>query len=439
MVLPVPGPPQRINDGSGPPPSTSFRTSRPSPTRCPWPTILLQRSAAASAPRAGRPRSRRAPPVPARRTGFRSSRVASWWAPTRPRCLTPILPAMTRWPHPHWLLRSGSVHDTPRLLLGTNFTRNSMMAIQRRVKLGLLAWAIASAAWGSSPSLAKDERTPLTIEDLYRIEGPQALRLAPDGRTAVFVRQWIDPETKRERNSLWMVDGDREKARPLEPGEPDARAPVFSPDGRWIAFVSTRPRPEGWRTTPPVPPESEPATDLWLIRADGGPSVPLAGPQPPHGRVFHDPFYAPGGILPRRSAPGLRRRRRPRPADPARAGRRRGDRPARPGGRLHRLRPRTGLGRPSRRGARRVRRLPDRSAHGRRRLVRRPAMVARRADRRRPRQQDGRPRVGPLQHQQGLRPLGDRRRDPGSSGRSPRGPGPTSRPGSPRTGRGSPS
>ena len=169
------------------------------------------------------------------------------------------------------------------------------MARQRRVELGVIAWAFASAAWGGSPSLAddrKDARAPLTIEDLYRIDGPQAVRLAPDGRTAVFVRQWIDPETKRERNSLWMVDGSREMVRPLEPGEPDARGPVFSPDGRWIAFVSTRPRPEGWRATPPVPPESEPATDLWLIRAEGGPGVPVAGPQPPHGRVFHDPFYA---------------------------------------------------------------------------------------------------------------------------------------------------
>ena len=38
VVLPVPGPPQRISEGSGPPPSTSFRTSRPAATRWAWPT-----------------------------------------------------------------------------------------------------------------------------------------------------------------------------------------------------------------------------------------------------------------------------------------------------------------------------------------------------------------------------------------------------------------
>ena len=117
------------------------------------------------------------------------------------------------------------------------------------------------------------------------------MRLAPDGRTAVFVRQWIDPETKRERNSLWMVDGAREKARPLEPGEPDARAPVFSPDGRWIAFLSTRPRPEGW-THDAAGPAGVRARDRPL--ADPGrwrPERAAGRPPAPYGRVFHDAFY----------------------------------------------------------------------------------------------------------------------------------------------------
>src|SRR5688572_16717570 len=138
-------------------------------------------------------------------------------------------------------------------------------------------------------ALAQDgPRTPISIEDLYRVDGPRALVVSKDGRRAAYVRYRIDPETKRERHSLWVNDG---TPRALEPGEPDARAPLFSPDGKWIAFLSTRPRPQGWKQTPPVPAESEPATDLWLISAAGGEAVPLAGPEKPYGRVLSDPFY----------------------------------------------------------------------------------------------------------------------------------------------------
>ena len=54
VVLPVPGAPQRIKDGSAPPPASSRRRIRPSPTRCVWPTN--------SASERGRMRSARGTP-----------------------------------------------------------------------------------------------------------------------------------------------------------------------------------------------------------------------------------------------------------------------------------------------------------------------------------------------------------------------------------------
>src|SRR5262245_33735052 len=54
VVLPVPGAPQRINDGNAPPRSTSRRRTRPSPTRCSCPTN--------SASERGRMRSARGAP-----------------------------------------------------------------------------------------------------------------------------------------------------------------------------------------------------------------------------------------------------------------------------------------------------------------------------------------------------------------------------------------
>src|SRR5205807_633903 len=111
---------------------------------------------------------------------------------------------------------------------------------------------------------------PLAVEDLYRLDAPHSPALSPDGKRLACVRQWIDPTTHAERQSLWVVEGDRKNARPLEETQPDARAPVFSPDGKWIAFLSTYPRPKEWKQVPPAPPQSDAATDVWLISAAGG-------------------------------------------------------------------------------------------------------------------------------------------------------------------------
>lgn len=155
--------------------------------------------------------------------------------------------------------------------------------------LALLAAAGLFAPVAAGPEDGK--KRPLAVEDLYRFDAPGSVTLAPDGKSAVYIRTWIDPQSRRERHSLWLVEGSADKKRALEQGEPDARSPVYSPDGKWIAFLSTRKRPQGWKQIPPTPPESDAATDIWLIPVRGGPTAPLAGPEKPYGRVFNDGFY----------------------------------------------------------------------------------------------------------------------------------------------------
>jgi dipeptidyl aminopeptidase/acylaminoacyl peptidase len=145
---------------------------------------------------------------------------------------------------------------------------------------------VAASAVGQPP-----QKRLIAVEDLYLFDSPRDAALSPDGKSLVYSRQWIDAKTKTDRFSLWLVEGDAKKARPVEQGEPDARAPVFSPDGKWVAFLSTRPRPDGWKQTLPTPPQSDPALDVWLIPAAGGEAIPLAGPDKPYGRVFNDGFY----------------------------------------------------------------------------------------------------------------------------------------------------
>ncbi|MFM7073548.1 MAG: CocE/NonD family hydrolase [Planctomycetota bacterium] len=151
------------------------------------------------------------------------------------------------------------------------------------------------AAASTSNVPAAVAKSPLRPEDVYRFDSPTQPALSPSGSQAAYIRQWIDPASLLERHSLWTAslanDGSRSVVA-AEPGEPDARLPVYSPDGRWIAIRSTRSQPNGWKPTPAAPPESEPATDIWLLPTQGGPAVPLAGPDKPYGRVFTDPFYS---------------------------------------------------------------------------------------------------------------------------------------------------
>lgn len=151
--------------------------------------------------------------------------------------------------------------------------------------IALVLFLIPSLAAAAEPT-----KKPISIEDLYRFDSPTSARLSADGKRVAYIRQWIDAASRQPRSSLWLVEGKAESARPLEPEQPDARAPVFSPDGKWIAFLSTRPRPDGKRI-PPAPPQSDPATDVWLISTDGKKCLPLAGPDKSFGRVFNDGFY----------------------------------------------------------------------------------------------------------------------------------------------------
>jgi dipeptidyl aminopeptidase/acylaminoacyl peptidase len=142
-----------------------------------------------------------------------------------------------------------------------------------------------------SEETAAEKRCPYAIDDLYLSDGFSSPIVAPNGMRAVCVRNWIDFATKQQHFSLWLVEGGPQNAKPIEKGQPDARAPIFSPDGKWVVFFSTRPRPKDWQQTLPTPHQSEPALDLWLIPTSGGEAIPLAGPEKPYGRVFADSFY----------------------------------------------------------------------------------------------------------------------------------------------------
>lgn len=93
-----------------------------------------------------------------------------------------------------------------------------------------LVWSIAV------PAGAK----PLDAEALWQLQRLASPAISPDGKLAVVaVTRYEVPEDKGITN-LWLVPTDGGAARPLTTHAGSDSGPVWSPDGRYIAFVSRR-------------------------------------------------------------------------------------------------------------------------------------------------------------------------------------------------------
>ncbi len=166
-------------------------------------------------------------------------------------------------------------------------------------KIQAICFFLLCGTWLPPFCVHGQEPRPWRASDLYEVESFGAVVVAPAGKSAISIRNWVDSRSRMPRYALWFSWGDPLQSTALEADQPDARSPVLSPDGKWIAFLSTRPRPRGWEQTPPAPVYSEPTVDIWLVplspaiyqEGKKGVAIPLAGPEKPYGRVYPDQNY----------------------------------------------------------------------------------------------------------------------------------------------------
>ncbi len=106
----------------------------------------------------------------------------------------------------------------------------------RRNVYSFLTLAVFAAAHGG---LLAGPRA-FTVEDLYRLRAVEEPTVSPDGRMVVYKLTTSDLKTMERTSHLWCVDLEGQNARALTFGAVRDSSPVFSPDGKSVAFVSTR-------------------------------------------------------------------------------------------------------------------------------------------------------------------------------------------------------
>ena len=118
------------------------------------------------------------------------------------------------------------------------------------------------------PSEAQDKRL-ISIDEFMNATDLTAARLSADGSAAVFVTTDPDWTHNRFAFDLWMWQEKTGSTLPLTHSG-HAREPQWSPDGKYIAFLSDLPLPDEDKDA-----DKDPAERVWVIPSSGGESFPL--------------------------------------------------------------------------------------------------------------------------------------------------------------------
>jgi dipeptidyl aminopeptidase/acylaminoacyl peptidase len=120
------------------------------------------------------------------------------------------------------------------------------------------------------PKLAAPGDRPWTSDDVLALRVVTDPQVSPDGRLVAYVVESLNGEKDAYQTDIWLVPVAGGEARALASSPVGDDAPRWSPDGRFVAFLSERPRPGAKADD-----ADEAKRQIWLIRPDGGEAVPL--------------------------------------------------------------------------------------------------------------------------------------------------------------------
>ncbi len=120
------------------------------------------------------------------------------------------------------------------------------------LRLGITLFLLAACSVAQA-------KHPITYEDLAKVQRIADPQLSPDGRWVAYEVGVVDLAANKKISHIWVVSAEGGEPRQLTRGDGSDTRPRWSPDGKSLAFISTR----GGNS------------QVWILPLDGGEARPL--------------------------------------------------------------------------------------------------------------------------------------------------------------------
>ncbi|MEP6732285.1 MAG: S9 family peptidase [bacterium] len=119
----------------------------------------------------------------------------------------------------------------------------------------LLAFILAASATSPADAQTSTKR-PLRAADIYQLRGVNDPQLSPDGAWVAYSVSAVDSAKDKSDTDIWMTSWDGAQTIRVTSSPESESSPRWSPDGRYLAFVSGRQEGKGGQ--------------VWLLDRRGG-------------------------------------------------------------------------------------------------------------------------------------------------------------------------